>query len=203
MFFHPTMMRIETSLERGALVVRFGSESGLPRLTRDAMAEIGRQVALLVASKEITGCVLAGGKKAFAVGADIGEIRGLTAVEAHEFSRAGQNVMRAIADCRKPVLAAICGYCMGGGLDLALACRARVASCDAVFAHPGGALGILTGWGGTQRLARIVGKARAREMLLTGRRIGAAEALGWGLVEKVVQREDLLIAALRMLRGLR
>ena len=182
-------------------MARLESEDGWPRLTRAAMAEIGRIVERLGASENISGCVLAGGRKAFAVGADIEEIRRLTAIEAHEFSLAGQKTMRAIENCRKPVVAAICGYCMGGGLDLALACRARVATPDAVMAHPGGALGILTGWGGTQRLAKVVGRARAKEMLLTGRRLSAAEALGWGLVARIAERDELLDAALRTLGG--
>jgi enoyl-CoA hydratase len=94
--------------------------------------------------------------------------------------------MRAVANSPKPVVAAIRGYCMGGGLDLALACHARIASNDAVFAHPGGSLGIITGWGGTQRLPRLIGRGRALDMLVTGRRLDATEALDFGLIHKIV-----------------
>ena len=101
----------------------------------------------------------------------------------------------------KPVIAAIRGYCIGGGLDLALACHARVAARDAVFAHPGVTLGIITGWGGTQRLPRLIGRGRALEMFVTGGRIGAEQALAWGLVNEVSTSDDLMAAAIRMARG--
>ena len=129
--------------------------------------------------------MITGTERAFAVGAEISEIANLTAVAAFEFSRYGQRVMRAVANSSKPIVAAIRGYCIGGGLDLALACHARVASRDAVFAHPGGSLGIITGWGGTQRLPRLIGRSRALEMLVTGRRLDAEEAFACGLVQKI------------------
>lgn len=164
------------------------------------MALIGREMVRLGAGVELRGCVMAGGENAFAVGADIEEIAGLEGVEAQEFSREGQGVMRPIAHSRKPVIAAIRGFCLGGGLDLALACHARVASADAVFGHPGGAIGILTGWGGTQRLARLIGRARAEEMLVTGRKISAEEACEWGLVDEVADEGKILAAAIERLR---
>ena len=194
------MTRIAHTIERSVLVLRFEGEDGLPRLTRGCMAEIARQIEWLEGASACTGCVIAGGEKAFAVGADIAEISRLTGVEAHEFSRAGQKVMAVIEDSQKPIVAAIAGYCMGGGLDLALACHARVAAADALFAHPGGAIGILTGWGGTQSLARLVGRPRAVEMLITGRRVDAEEARDWGLVERIVEQAELLGAAYRSLR---
>lgn len=94
--------------------------------------------------------------------------------------------MRTIADFPAPVYAAISGYCMGGGLDLALACRYRMASPHAIFGHRGAALGLITGWGGTQRLPRIVGKGRALEMFVTAEKISAARALSIGLVDAIV-----------------
>lgn len=143
----------------------------------------------------LVGCVIAGTERAFAVGADIGELARLTPAEAHEFSREGQCVLRAVERSRLPVVAAIRGYCMGGGLDLTLACRARVATPEAIFAHPGGALGILTGWGGTQRLTRLLGRPGALEMLTTGRTLGASDALALGLIEKIVPPAALLSTA--------
>jgi enoyl-CoA hydratase len=100
--------------------------------------------------------------------------------------------MRTVANSPKPVVAAIRGYCMGGGLDLALACHKRIASSDAVFAHPGGSLGIITGWGGTQRLPRLIGRSRALELLVTGRRLDAEEAFACGLVQTIAT--DLVVA---------
>lgn len=118
----------------------------------------------------------------FASGANIRELRTLTPATAREFAVRGQRLFQRIADARQLTIAAVNGYCMGGGLDLALACDVRVASTGAVFAHPGARLGIITGWGGTQRLPRLVGAARALDMFLTARRFSAVEALDIGLV---------------------
>jgi enoyl-CoA hydratase/carnithine racemase len=104
--------------------------------------------------------------------------------------------MNSIAHSRKPFIAAIRGFCFGGGLDLALACHTRIASTDAIFAHPGATLGIITGWGGTQRLPALIGSARALELFLTGRRLTAPEALAWSLVHRVVPADQLSAAAL-------
>ena len=167
------------------LVLTLESDDGFPRLERRILAEIEDQIVKLAEQRELAGAVITGTERAFAVGAEISELANLTPALAFEFARRGQGVMRAVANSRKPVVAAIRGYCMGGGLDLALACHARIASSDAVFAHPGGSLGIITGWGGTQRLPRMIGRSRAIEMLVTGQRMDAIEALNCGLVEKI------------------
>ena len=101
---------------------------------------------------------------------------------------------------RKPIVAAIRGFCFGGGLDLALACHARICSEDAIFAHPGGSLGIITGWGGTQRLPRLIGASRAVEMFITGRRLNASEALACGLVDRIVPASRLWSDAIKEAR---
>jgi enoyl-CoA hydratase len=155
------------------LLLTLESDDGFPRLERRILAEIEAQISKLAEKYEVAGAVITGTERAFSAGADISEIANLTPASAFEFSRYGQSVMRALANSPKPIIAAICGYCMGAGLDLALACHARVASRDAVFAHPGGSLGIITGWGGTQRLPRLIGRSRALEMLIAGRRLDA------------------------------
>ena len=160
-----------------------------------------REIARLGVAAEFHGLVITGGESAFAAGAEIAEVARLTPASAFEFSRRGQEVLGAIASSAKPVIGAIRGYCIGGGLDLALACHARVAAADAVFAHPGVTLGIITGWGGTQRLPRLIGRGRATEMFVTGGRIGAEQALAWGLVNEVAAGDDLMAAAIRMARG--
>ena len=167
------------------LVLTLGSDDGFPRLERGILAEIEEQIAQLSEQRELAGAVITGTERAFAVGAEISELANLTPASAFEFARRGQRVMLAVANSRKPVVAAIRGYCMGGGLDLALACHARIASRDAVFAHPGGSLGIITGWGGTQRLPRLIGRSRALEMLVTGCRVDAEEAFACGLVQTI------------------
>jgi enoyl-CoA hydratase len=179
----------------GILLLTLESDNGLPRLTRSLLAELGTQVERLAATPEFVGCVITGSEKAFAVGADVNELARLSPGEAFEFSRAGQRVFRAIEESPKPVVAAIRGYCMGGGLDLALACHARIASADAVFAHPGGALGIVTGWGGTQRLTRLIGRALALEMLTTGGKLNATEAQEFGLISEIVSLPQLISTA--------
>jgi enoyl-CoA hydratase/carnithine racemase len=126
--------------------------------------------------------VFTGAGDVFASGADIRELQLLTPDSAREFALRGQRLMRKIADAPQLTVAAVNGYCMGGGLDLALACDLRVASPSAVFAHPGARLGIITGWGGTQRLPRVVGAALAVEMFATARRLSSSEAYEYGLV---------------------
>jgi enoyl-CoA hydratase len=184
--------RLRSSSHGQSLILKLESDDGLPRLERIVFAQLDFQIGKLSASWAFSGCVITGTERAFAVGADIGELARLTAVEAREFSLEGQRVLRVIERSRVPIVAAIQGYCMGGGLDLALACRARVATPDAVFAHPGGSLGILTGWGGTQRLSRLIGGGRALEMLTTGRKLDAHEALAAGLIRQIVGAEELL-----------
>ena len=181
------------------LVLTLGSYDGFPRLERRILAKIEEQIAQLSEQRELAGAVITGTERAFAVGAEISELASLTPALAFEFSRYGQSVMRVVANSPKPVVAAIRGYCMGGGLDLALACHTRIASSDAIFAHPGGSLGIITGWGGTQRLPRLIGRSRALEMLATGRRLDAREALNCGLVEKIAA-DSIVTEAIRQVR---
>ncbi|HVF45304.1 MAG TPA: enoyl-CoA hydratase/isomerase family protein, partial [Pyrinomonadaceae bacterium] len=140
--------------------------------------------------------VFTGTRDVFASGADIRELQALTPDSARAFARRGQALFQKISEARQLTVAAVNGYCMGGGLDLALACRVRVASHAAVFAHPGARLGIITGWGGTQRLPALVGPARACEMFLTAKRLSAREALEAGLVGRVC--EDALACALEL-----
>ena len=129
--------------------------------------------------------MITGNQKFFSAGADLQEIVQLDGPNAYAFSRLGQSLMAEIASFPAPVYAAISGYCMGGGLDLALACHWRVASPHAVFGHRGAALGLMTGWGGTQRLPRLVGKSRALEMFVAAEKVHAREALEIGLIDLV------------------
>jgi enoyl-CoA hydratase len=184
------------------LLLRLESDDGFPRLEMAVMDALGDEIARLSEAPELAGAVIAGGDRAFAVGAEIAEVARLTPDSEFDFSRRGQAVLGAIASSAKPVVAAIRGYSIGGGLDLALACRARIAAADAVFAHPGVTLGIITGWGGTQRLPRLIGRGRAMELLVTGGRIRASEALEWGLVSRVSAEGELIAAAIQLARSL-
>jgi enoyl-CoA hydratase/carnithine racemase len=133
----------------------------------------------------IKALIIAGNDKFFSAGADLKEIAQLSGPEAFEFSRMGQRLTQVIDVFPVPVIAAICGYCMGGGMDLALACDYRIAAPDAVFGHRGASLGVITGWGGTQRLPRLIGRSRALQMFLLAGMVKAKEALRIGLVDAV------------------
>jgi enoyl-CoA hydratase len=136
--------------------------------------------------------VTGAGDKAFVAGADIGEIAGLSTESGAEFSRRGQAVFDAIEGLGKPVIAAVNGYALGGGCELAMACTMRIASETAVLGQPEVKLGLIPGYGGTQRLPRLVGKSGALGLLLTGDVISAGEALRMGLVDRVVPAAELM-----------
>jgi enoyl-CoA hydratase len=188
-----------TSLD-DALLLTLESDDGYPRLSRAVMQALGDEIRRLAGAREFVGAVITGSERAFAVGADIAELAELRADEGFEFSRRGQEVMTAVARSRKPVIAAVRGFCFGGGLDLALACRVRIASPDAIFAHPGGALGTITGWGGTQRLPRLIRRGRAIEMFVTGAQMSADEAYACGMIAGVTSGTELIAEVIRLAR---
>ena len=176
-----------------AAILRLTSDDGTNRLT------IARVLALTAAIRGLTDerpakLILTGTLHFFSAGADLHEIAALSGPEAFRFARMGQALMNAIAGFPAPTIAAVHGYCMGGGLDLALACQRRIAGPHAIFGHRGAALGLITGWGGTQRLPRIVGKARAIEMFIAAEKLNAKKALAFGLVEALV--DDPLATAM-------
>lgn len=183
----------------GAIVLHLRSDDSTNRLTRKRMSSLTRAVENLRA--ESLPLVLAGNEKFFSVGADLSEIGELSAPEAYEFSRMGQELMAALDNFPALIAAAVSGYCMGGGLDLALACHRRIASPNAVFGHRGAALGLITGWGGTQRLPRLVGKANALQIFVAAEKITATQALAMGLVDAIAQ--DPVTEAVRAVRSTR
>jgi enoyl-CoA hydratase len=142
------------------------------------------------------------GEKAFVAGADIKELHTLSAVAAHEFSRRGQRVFELIEGLGKPVIAAVNGFALGGGNELAMACSMRLASEGARFGQPEIRLGLIPGYAGTQRLARLVGKGRATQLLLTGEMIDAQEAWRIGLVNRVVPAAELMAEARKLATAL-
>jgi enoyl-CoA hydratase/carnithine racemase len=177
-------------------VVRFESEDGCNRLSRACVTELTE--AIREWALDDHPLIIAGNGDFFSVGADLKEIASLTGPAAYEFSKLGQDLMRSIEEFPAPVLAAISGYCMGGGLDLALACHKRIAAPNALFGHRGAALGLMTGWGGTQRLPRLIGKARTLEMFVTAEMLTAAQALYIGLVDKIA--DDPVAEAVQIVR---
>ena len=175
----------------GVTIVRFTR----PEIRSPLSVFVLEELAQIVGSID-AGCrrlIFTGTGDAFASGADLREIAAVDRDAAREFALRGQRLMTAIADLECETIAAVNGFCFGGALDLALACDIRIASPAAQFAHPGVGLGIITGWGGTQRLPRKIGEARALEMFYTARRVDAAEALSFGLVDRLA--DDALAAA--------
>ena len=173
--------------ENGKFVLlRLQSSDDTNRLSISTVRALTREIEALAEAGQPKPLIITGNSRYFSVGADLNEITKLKAPAALEFAHTGQKLMQAIADYPSTVFAAIEGHCMGGGLDLALACLRRICAPNASFGHRGAALGLMTGWGGTQRLPRLVGKGRAMQMFLTAEKVNAQQALATGLVEAVV-----------------
>lgn len=170
----------------------------LNALNRALLTEIGERVAEISTDASVRVVILKGEGRAFAAGADIAEMKDLRAADAEFFSRLGQRVFSALEALPVVTIALIHGYALGGGLELAMACDIRIAAEGTKFGQPEVILGVTPGFGGSQRLPRLVGQGRALHMLLTGEQISAAEALEMGLVTKVVPADDLLTAGLEL-----
>ena len=182
---------------RGAVtVLRVHRPDVLNALNRETLTEIEDFALRFVADSAQGALIITGsGETSFISGADIGELAVLDPRGAEEISQFGQRVVGRLEESPKPVIAAINGYAFGGGCELALACHMRIASENAVLGLPEVGLGIIPGYGGTQRLPRLIGRGRAIELITTGRRIKADEALAIGLVNKVVPQAELLAEA--------
>jgi enoyl-CoA hydratase len=168
---------------QGIRLLRLVSDHGTNQLTRELVLALTKAISELATPARPL--VIAGNERFFSAGADLREIAALDATSAYRFSKMGQALMSEIENFPAPVYAAISGYCMGGGLDMALACGHRIASPHAVFGHRGAALGLITGWGGTQRLPRLIGKASALQMLVAAEKVSASHALRIGLVDAI------------------
>lgn len=177
------------------MIVRFNQPESRSPLSIDILESLLAIVGEIEYQTGIDSLVFTGVAGVFASGANLKEIAKVNDEnDASEFSRRGQTLMGRIEGLRCMTVAAINGLCFGGALDLALACKRRIATSDALFAHPGVDLGIMTGWGGTQRLPRLIGQAKALEMFFTAKRVGAREALSIGLIDAI--DEDPLALAL-------
>ena len=171
----------------------------LNALNYDTLTEISSVFTQLKSNNDVFVVILTGsGEKAFVAGADISELNKLNVLEAKKFSEFGQSIFNNIEEFDKPVIAAVNGFALGGGCELALACHIRLASEHAKFGQPEVNLGIIPGYGGTQRLARLINSGRALEIILTADLIDANTALDIGLVNKVYQHSDLLSKAWEM-----
>jgi enoyl-CoA hydratase len=186
---------IVTAVAGAIATIRFDRTAARNPLSSATLNELSNAVAGVTAREDVTAIIFTGAEDVFASGADIRELAQLDTARAEEFATMGQQLFQTIVDAKQMTIAAISGYCIGGGLDLALACDIRIASPQAVFRHPGATLGIITGWGGTQRLPRLIGRTRALEFFLTARLLNSQEALEIGLVSSIAN--DVTAAALK------
>lgn len=171
----------------------------LNALNPATLDELDDALAEAAARPELRALILTGsGDKAFVAGADISEMQSMSPIAAEDFAQHGQTVLNAIESFPAPVIAAVNGFALGGGTEIALACDIVLCSKNAVFGQPEVKLGVLPGFGGTQRLARAVGPMRAREIIFTGRNVSSQEAVAIGLALRIVEEEDVVEAALAL-----
>ncbi len=190
-----SFLRLEKNKEIGTITLSKPDALnvlGTPALNalREALGDLRKDPLIRV--------VIITGEKHFCAGADIKEMKDKKAEEAEEFARLGHEICDSIEKMEKPVIAAVCGYALGGGCEIALACDIRLASEDAKFGQPEINLGLVPGFGGTQRLPRLLGVGRAKELIMTGRIITAGEAQSMGLVNGLVKKDELLNRACEM-----
>lgn len=190
---------IDYQVNDNLAVVTLSRPQNLNALNRQMFIELGAVFGEIEKEDRVRAVILTGsGSKAFAAGADVGELQHLSAAGARDFARTANRVQEQIASLHKPTVAAINGYALGGGCELAMCCDLRVASENARLGQPEINLGIIPGGGGTQRLVRLVGVSRAKELIFTGKIIPALIALEWGLVNQVVSPEKLMETALKL-----
>jgi enoyl-CoA hydratase len=193
---------ILTNLENGTLIITINRPDKMNALNKDVIQDLGKAMEEVYNNAEIKSAIITGaGEKAFVAGADISEFLALGAEGGAALATVGRDlVFDKIAYCPKPVIAAVNGFSLGGGCELAMACHFRVASVNAKFGQPEVNLGLIPGYGGTQRLTRLIGHGKAMELLMTADMIGAEEAKALGLVNHVVAADELLNKAKEILQ---
>lgn len=196
------MELVKSDIRDSIAIIQISRPEALNALNKDVVTRLGAVLQEVRQSPEVRGVILTGeGEKAFVAGADIKELSSLSRQEATNLARNGQILFKSIEDCPKPVIAVIIGFALGGGCELAMACHMRIATESAKFGQPEVNLGIIPGYGGTQRLPQLVGRGKALELLLTADMITAQEALSVGLVNRVVPtKEEAMNAATAILK---
>lgn len=181
------------TVNNGIATISINRESQMNALTIDTIQEVGLAIKAANDDNDVFGIILTGvGNKAFIAGADIKEFSDFTVEEAEDMSAAGHDVFNSAEKSAKPIIAAVNGFALGGGCELAMACHMRIAADNAKFGQPEVNLGVIPGYGGTQRLIRLVGHGKALELLMTGDMIDATEAHRLGLANHVVSQEELI-----------
>lgn len=186
---------LQLTTEGSLLIITINRESKLNALNMETLAEIKVIIQSVYDDKDISGVIITGaGEKAFVAGADIAEFAQLNDLNARKFAEDGQEIFQMIENSQTPVIAVVNGFALGGGCELAMACHMRVATSNAKFGQPEVNLGILPGYGGTQRLTQLIGKGRAYEYLLTGDMMSAEQALTYGLCNHVALDKEAALA---------
>jgi enoyl-CoA hydratase len=189
----PEFTNVLVDVQGAVATVTINRPDKLNILSTETLQELRQAIEAVIEKEEIRAAIITGaGDRAFAAGADVSELARLSASQAKKYAEFGQSLFNTIEKAGKPFVAAINGYAFGGGCELALACSIRIASEKAKLGQPEIKLGIMTGFGGSQRLVRLVGKARAMQLCLLGEPIEASDALEWGLVAGVVPAESLM-----------
>jgi len=192
---------IITENREGIFIITINRPDKLNALNAQTMSEIQDAMHDLVRNDEVKAAIITGaGNKAFVAGADISGFQGLNKSTGSKFAEVGQNILFQIENCPKPIVAAVNGFALGGGCEIAMACHFRLASENAKFGQPEVNLGLIPGYGGTQRLIQLVGKGKAFELLMTADMITAQEALQLGLVNYVTAPDDLLPKTIELLK---
>lgn len=193
-----------TEVKEGIQIITINRPDKLNALNKTVMEELDKAVDALIADSSLAGALITGaGPKAFVAGADIKEFVGLSVAEGKALAQKGHDIFFKIERSPKPIVAAVNGFALGGGCELAMACHFRIASSTARFGQPEVNLGLIPGYGGTQRLTQLIGKGRAIELILTGNTIDASMASAYGLVNDVVEPETLIDKALSILQVIR
>ena len=194
------LIKHDLDVDNGILTVTLNRPDKLNALSTEVLLTLKTLLTEAKIKPEIKAVMITGTGKAFCAGADINRLAECTAQSGYEFARQGQEVVRLLETLGKPSLAAVNGFAFGGGCELAIAATLRIAAKHAQFGQPEVKLGVIPGYGGTQRLARLVGKGRALDLCLTGRFINADMALSWGLVSEVVEQNQLLDVGIKILQ---
>jgi enoyl-CoA hydratase len=195
------ILNITSQLSSGIFYLTINRPDKLNALNKQTLSELAVLLNQASDDDDVKGIIITGaGEKAFVAGADIREIAELNELNSRKFAEQGQEVFFMIENSSKPVIAAINGFALGGGCELAMACHLRLAASNAKFGLPEVTLGIIPGFGGTQRLTQLIGKGRATEMIMTGEMIDAQTALSFGLINHITENDNLLEEATQLMR---
>jgi enoyl-CoA hydratase len=199
-----TYENILTIVDNGIITITINRPDKLNALNKKTIEEIGMAIHLAETTTEVKAIIITGaGVKSFVAGADIAEFVGLSVEQGKALAKSGQDVFKQIENCSKPVIAAVNGFALGGGCELSMACHLRIASDNAKFGQPEVNLGLIAGYGGTQRLIQYIGKTKAAELHMTAEMINAEQALNLGLINYVVPQDQLISKCIELIEKIK